>query len=61
MYPHGTEGDCIWAKGYVTGKRTGEAGEHFVDLVCWAETLDSDVIQVCPVTVELLSSGIRGQ
>ncbi|NTV89755.1 MAG: MaoC family dehydratase [Clostridiales bacterium] len=51
---HGMEGDTPICKGYVTDKYIKD-GEHLAELVCWAETLDGDVIQVVSCTVKLLS------
>ena len=52
---HGSEGDCVIAKGYVTDKYVNDRGEHIVDLVCWGETLDRRIIEVVPVSVRLPS------
>lgn len=49
---HGMEGDTAVCRGYVTGKYKKD-GKALVDLSCWAETLDGDVIQVMEFTVEL--------
>lgn len=51
---HGMEGDTAICKGEVTAKYEKD-GRHLVDVTCWAETLDGDVIQVVDATVELLS------
>ncbi len=49
---HGMEGDTAICRGEVTGKYEKD-GRHLVDVTCWAETLDGDVIQVVQATVEL--------
>lgn len=49
---HGMEGDTVIGKGYVTDKYQNDSGAY-VDLVCWGETLDGDVVQEVPVTVKL--------
>ena len=49
---HGIEGDTVIGKGYVTNKFKDETGAY-VELVCWGETLEGDVIQGFPVTVKL--------
>ena len=53
---HGMEGDTAICKGEVTAKYEKE-GRALVDLSCWAETLDGDVIQVVEATVELPRRG----
>lgn len=52
---HGSEGDTVIAKGYVTDKYINEKGAHIIDLVCWGETLTDDIITVSPVSVRLPS------
>jgi hypothetical protein len=37
---HGSEGDTIIARGYVTKKYKNDKGEGIIDIACWAETLD---------------------
>lgn len=49
---HGTTGDCIIAKGYVTDKYRTEAGA-FIDLVAWAETMEGDIAQMVAFTIKL--------
>lgn len=49
---HGSEGDTVIARGYVTRKYM-DGERHFVDLTCWGETFDDKIIQVVPVTVQL--------
>lgn len=49
---HGMEGDTAICKGIVSAKYQS-GGRALVDLSCWAETLDGDIIQVVEVTVEL--------
>ncbi len=53
---HGMEGDTPVCKGYVTDKYIKD-GEHLVDMTCWAETLDKDIIQVVFCTVKLPTRG----
>lgn len=53
---HGMEGDTAICKGAVTAKYEKD-GRSLVDLSCWAETLDGDVIQVVEATVELPRRG----
>lgn len=43
------------AKGYVADKRINEKGEHIIDLTCWAETLDSRLIQIVAASAKLPS------
>lgn len=50
---HGMEGDTCISKGYVTAKYVGEDGNHYVDMSCWGETLDGDIIQVVEATIML--------
>lgn len=50
---HGVEGDTAICKGYVTDKYIADDGSACVDLSCWAETFDGDVIQVVQITVNL--------
>lgn len=54
---HGSEGDTIIGKAYVTGKRVNENGDHLIDLTCWGETLDNRIIQVVTVSAKLPSRG----
>ena len=49
---HGMEGDTAICKGVVTDKYERD-GAALIDLSCWAETLDRDIIQVVEATVEL--------
>lgn len=51
---HGMEGDTAICRGYVTDKYKMD-GKTLVDLSCWAETLDGDIIQIMEFTVELPS------
>lgn len=50
---HGGEGDTVIAKGYVTDKYKNENGEGIIDLTCWGETLDNQIIEVVPISVRL--------
>ena len=43
--------------GYVTDKYINDAGEHLVDLTCWAETWDHKLTQVIGTSVVLPSRG----
>ena len=54
---HGAEGDTIIAKGYVTDKYINERGEHIIDISCWAETLDDNIIQIVGASARLPSKG----
>ena len=54
---HPSEGDTVIAKGYVTDKYVDDNGDHIVDLVCWGETLDRQIIEVAPASVRLPSKG----
>jgi len=57
---HGAEGDTVIAKGYVTDKYINERGEHIIDLACWAETLDSEIVQVVAASARLPSRQSKG-
>ena len=50
---HGVEGDTAICRGYVTDKYVDEKGRACVDLSCWAETFDDDIIQIVQITVAL--------
>lgn len=52
---HGAEGDTVIGRAVVTDKYINEKGEHCVEFALWAETLDGDVIQVCPTEAVLPS------
>jgi hypothetical protein len=52
---HGSEGDTVIAKGYVTQKYINERGENTIDLTCWGETLDNRIIQVVAASAKLPS------
>jgi hypothetical protein len=52
---HGSEGDTVIGKGYVTKKYINDKKEHIIDLTCWGETLDGDVVQVVAASVKLPS------
>jgi hypothetical protein len=54
---HGTEGDTVIAKGCVTDKYINDRGEHTIDLACWGETLDGDIVQVVAASAKLPSKG----
>ena len=54
---HGACGECMLLHAYVTDKYVSEAGDHLVDLTCWAETWDHKLTQVIGVSVELPSRG----
>lgn len=50
---HGMEGDTCICRGEVVDKYEKD-GKHYVDIACWGETFDGDIIQVMEVTVELM-------
>ena len=50
---HGSEGDTVIGKGYVTNKYKNDKGEGIIDLVCWGETLDNRIITVVPAAAKL--------
>jgi hypothetical protein len=52
---HGSEGDTVIAKGYVTDKYVDKKGNHIVDMTCWGETLDNRIIQIVAASVKLPS------
>ena len=54
---HGMETDTAIGRGYVTDKYVNDKGEHCIDLVCWAETLDKRIIEVVPASARLPSKG----
>ena len=54
---HGSCGQCMLLHGYVTDKYINDAGEHLVDLTCWAETWDHKLTQVIGTSVVLPSRG----
>ena len=54
---HGSCGQCMLLHGYVTDKYVNDAGEHLVDLTCWAETWDHKLTQVIGTSVVLPSRG----
>jgi hypothetical protein len=49
---HALEGDLIITHAYVADKYSRD-GEHFVDLVWWAETLDKYLVEEGFATVKL--------
>jgi len=52
---HGSEGDTIIAKGFVTDKYRNDRGEPIIDVTCWAETLDNRIISVMGASAKLAS------
>lgn len=50
---HGMTGDVAITKGYVTGKRIDEDGDHVADLVWWAETIEGQLYAEGQATVSL--------
>lgn len=52
---HPSEGDTVIGKGYVTDKYIDEKGDYIIDLVCWGENLDNQVIQVVTMSAKLPS------
>lgn len=52
---HGAEGDTVIGRAVVIGKYINAEGEHVVEFALWAETLDGDIIQVCPTEAVLPS------
>jgi hypothetical protein len=50
---HGSEGDTVIAKGYVTKKYKNEKGEGIIDITCWGETLDNRIIQIVAASAKL--------
>jgi hypothetical protein len=51
---HGSEGDTIIGKAYVTNKYKNDGG-CFIDLTCWGETLDGRIIQIVAASAKLPS------
>ncbi|MCD7749485.1 MAG: MaoC family dehydratase N-terminal domain-containing protein [Oscillospiraceae bacterium] len=51
---HGMVNDLVISRGYVYDKYIKD-GKHYVDLACWCENLDGNIIQECPATVMLSS------
>lgn len=49
---HGMEGDTAICKGYITDKYEKD-GRYYVEMICWSETFDGDVIQVLSADIEL--------
>ena len=54
---HGSEGDTVIGKAYIYDKRVDELGRHVIDICAWGETLDGDIIQVCPMQAVLPTRG----
>lgn len=54
---HGSEGDTCIGKAYIYNKRIDELGRHVIDICAWGETLDGDIVQVCPMAAVLPSRG----
>lgn len=54
---HGSEGDTVIGKAYIYDKRIDEKGRHVIDICAWGETLDGDIIQVCPMQAVLPTKG----
>jgi len=54
---HGAESDTVIAKGYVTDKYINDKGEHMIDISCWGETLDNNIIQIVGASAKLPSRG----
>ena len=54
MNTHGYEGDIAITKGYVCDKYVKD-GHHYVDLVVWNETIESDIWTEVYAVVELPS------
>ena len=52
---HGSEGDTCIGKAYVYDKYIDEVGRHCIKICAWAETLDGDVVQICPMEAVLPS------
>ena len=52
MNQHGLVMDCVISKGYIA-KKYVESGKGYVDLVCWGEDLDNNIIAEGLVTVAL--------
>jgi hypothetical protein len=52
---HGSEGDTVISKGYVTDKYVNDRGEYTIDLTCWGETLDNRIVQVVAASAKLPS------
>lgn len=52
---HGSEGDTVIAKGYVTDKYIDKKGHHIIDMTCWGETLDNRIIQIVAASARLPS------
>lgn len=52
---HGAEGDTVIARGYITDKYINDRGEHIIDISCWAETLDNNIVQIVGASARLPS------
>jgi hypothetical protein len=52
---HGSDGDTVIGKVYVTDKYVAPNGDHLIDMTCWGETLDGDILQLVAVTAKLPS------
>lgn len=50
---HGAEGDTCIGRAVVTGKYVNEKGEHCVEIACWGEDLEGNIIQACPMEAVL--------
>ena len=51
---HGMVNDLVISRGYVYDKYIKD-GRHYVELACWCENLEGDIMQECPATVILPS------
>ena len=54
---HGSEGDTCIGKAYIYDKYIDENGRHCIRICAWGETLDGDIVQVCPMEAVLPSRG----
>lgn len=54
---HGAEGDTVIGKAYIYDKYVDDAGRHIIKICGWGETLDGDIIEVCPMEAVLPSKG----
>lgn len=54
---HGSEGDTCIGRAYIYNKRVDGDGRHIIDICAWGETLDGDIVQLCPMAACLPSKG----
>lgn len=52
---HGAEGDTCIGRAVVTGKYINDKGEHCIEIACWGEDLEGNIVQACPMEAVLPS------